>query len=81
MNVVSIMMHRECDVGRRMASDLLREDPDEFRRLMALADRARVSGDSIVVGGRGAIHDASADGKGTGKGFSAFSGRGHVLGE
>ena len=81
LNLVGIMMHRECDVGRRMASDLLREDPDEFRRLLTLADRTRDSGGAVVVGGRGTIQGTSTIGKGNGKGFSAFSGRGHRLGE
>jgi len=63
-----------------MASDLLREDPDEFRRLLTVADHARDSGGTIIVGGRGAIEGPST-GKGSGKGFSAFSGRGHRLGE
>ena len=26
-------MHRECDIGRRMASDLLREDPGDYAQM------------------------------------------------
>ena len=80
LNIVGSMMHRECDVGRRMASDLLREDPDEFHRLLIVADRARDGGGAIIVGGRGEI-DWNRASKGVGKGFSAFSGRGQRLGE
>ena len=80
LNTVGIMMHRECDIGRRMASDLLREDPEEFHRLLAVADHACEGGGAVIVGGRGKI-DWSRASKGAGKGFSAFSGHGHRLGE
>ncbi len=63
-----------------MASDLLREDPDEFHRMLIVADRARDAGGAIIVGGRGDI-DWRRVSKGAGKGFSAFSGLGHRLGE
>ena len=80
LNTVGIMMHRECDIGRRMASDLLREDPEEFHRLLAVADHACEGGGAVIVGGRSKI-DWSRASKGAGKGFSAFSGHGHRLGE